>query len=388
MKKIYLLMTCLLLMIAACTSDTKQESAGESAEEATQNALATSISRQVQSSPQPSATSLVLGGSDEARPTLPTIDPALVFPSQTPTLLPEQMERTDVPVFDDPFTQEVAIDPPEIATEIAENVQLAGQATDLRGDHYWLARPFFAAGEIKDYTEATYRFGDTGGGRYQVHHGADIGNPEGTVILAMAGGKVFFAGDDFLQQEFGPLANFYGNTIVIEHTVTLPDSGLPFTFYSLYGHLSQIFVKVGDTVQQHQEIGLVGSTGVAIGPHLHVEVRIKNPYDYTDVYNPDLWLQPWIGFGVLSGRVSTVTGELLPGVEVQVISVERGRTYRAFTYTEEGVSSDPFYQENFVLPDLPVGNYEVRVGYQGRVAYRRQITIEPQKTTFINAQVE
>ncbi len=52
------------------------------------------------------------------------------------------------------------------------------------------------------------------------------------------------------------------------------------------------------------------------------------------------------------------------------------------------VKSDPFYRENFVLPDIPAGEYEVRVGYQGRVAYRRQITIEPQKSLFINVQVE
>jgi len=70
----------------------------------------------------------------------------------------------------------------------------------------------------------------------------------------------------------------YGNHIIIAH------DGHTLT---LYGHLSVMGVKVGDTVKQGQLIGLVGSTGNSTGPHTHFEVRIDgNPVD------PGLFLPP------------------------------------------------------------------------------------------------
>jgi len=70
----------------------------------------------------------------------------------------------------------------------------------------------------------------------------------------------------------------YGNTIVIEHG----------DIETLYAHLSQINVNIGDSVAQGDEIGLAGSTGNSTGPHLHFEVRVldsggsisTNPEDY------------------------------------------------------------------------------------------------------------
>ena len=53
----------------------------------------------------------------------------------------------------------------------------------------------------------------------------------------------------------------YGNGIIIRHS---DGSGI-----SLYGHLSEIYVKVGDTVKQGQAIGKMGSTGASEGVHLH-----------------------------------------------------------------------------------------------------------------------
>jgi murein DD-endopeptidase MepM/ murein hydrolase activator NlpD len=78
-----------------------------------------------------------------------------------------------------------------------------------------------------------------------------------------------------------------GNTIVLEH---LPG------VYSLYFHLDQIFVEEGDWVEQKQEIGLVGNTGLSTAAHLHWEIRVNGV-----AVNPDSFLEERvIDFDVLS----------------------------------------------------------------------------------------
>jgi murein DD-endopeptidase MepM/ murein hydrolase activator NlpD len=88
----------------------------------------------------------------------------------------------------------------------------------------------------------------------ELHSGADVYVAEGTPVAAMAGGRVTQAG------AFGA----YGLTVVLDH-----GGGTQ----SLYAHLSQIDVAVGDEVRGRQIIGLSGSTGNATGPHLHFEIR-------------------------------------------------------------------------------------------------------------------
>lgn len=91
------------------------------------------------------------------------------------------------------------------------------------------------------------------------HSGTDLGAPQGTPVLAAFSGKVAVA--DFM--------GGYGLTVVLQH-----QSGNEET---LYGHLSEIFVKPGETVKQGEVIGRVGSTGLSTGPHLHFEFRKNTP---------------------------------------------------------------------------------------------------------------
>jgi len=78
-----------------------------------------------------------------------------------------------------------------------------------------------------------------------------------------------------------------------------PFEGQP--VYVLYGHLSEVLVAVGQHLEPGEVLGLVGMTGVAIGNHLHLEVRLgRNDYEHT--LNPLLWLRPEPGQGVMSGR--------------------------------------------------------------------------------------
>ncbi len=92
-------------------------------------------------------------------------------------------------------------------------------------------------------------------GQYRFHSGTDLGAPEGTPVLAAVSGQVVTA--DFL--------GGYGLTVVLQHQKGQDES--------LYAHLSEIFVKPGDMVEQGNVIGRVGSTGNSTGPHLHFEWR-------------------------------------------------------------------------------------------------------------------
>ena len=92
-------------------------------------------------------------------------------------------------------------------------------------------------------------------GDARMHSGTDIGAPMGTPVIAALAGRVLLS--DFL--------GGYGMTIALEHS-----DG---TQQTLYGHLSEIFVKPGEMIQQGAVIGRVGSTGNSTGPHLHFELR-------------------------------------------------------------------------------------------------------------------
>jgi len=102
-------------------------------------------------------------------------------------------------------------------------------------------------------------------GYNRFHSGIDLAAGYGTLVKAADGGQVVQAG------YFGG----YGYSIMLYH-----GGG----FATWYAHLSSINVAMGQMVQRGQVIGLVGSTGLATGPHLHFEVRIngapQNPLAY------------------------------------------------------------------------------------------------------------
>jgi len=83
------------------------------------------------------------------------------------------------------------------------------------------------------------------------HRGIDIAAPAGSPVGAMADGVVSLAAPDMY---------FTGNTVMIDHGYGL---------HSVYAHLSELAVEVGQTVRKGQPIGRVGATGRATGPHLH-----------------------------------------------------------------------------------------------------------------------
>ncbi len=90
--------------------------------------------------------------------------------------------------------------------------------------------------------------------RATFHGGLDIAAATGTEVRASREGSIVRAGP----------AGSYGNLIVIEHG---------FGYRTYYGHLSRVLVRAGQPVNTGAVIGLVGSTGLSTGPHLHFEMR-------------------------------------------------------------------------------------------------------------------
>lgn len=122
----------------------------------------------------------------------------------------------------------------------------------------------------------------------QTHLGIDLASVAHAPILASNDGKVVHAG------YFG----IYGQCVILDHGLGLQ---------TIYGHMSQIGVKVGDIVHKGQPIGNTGSTGLAGGDHLHFGVILSG----TPV-NPREWWDPsWLRNNVTTKLAMEKT--LVPG---------------------------------------------------------------------------
>jgi len=103
-----------------------------------------------------------------------------------------------------------------------------------------------------------------------VHKGMDLAKYKNAPVTAANDGKVVFAGK----------LKIYGNTVIIDHG---------FGIYSLYGHLKDYRVKVGQEVKKKEIIGRTDTTGFALGDHLHFGVLVwgyaTDPYFYFIKWN-------------------------------------------------------------------------------------------------------
>jgi murein DD-endopeptidase MepM/ murein hydrolase activator NlpD len=112
---------------------------------------------------------------------------------------------------------------------------------------------------------------------HQVHLGFDLAVTAHTPIPASNDGKVVWASD----------LGIYGNCVVIDHGYGLQ---------SIYGHLSEIGVKVDQMVKRGEIIGKSGSTGLAGGDHLHFSMQL----DGVQVNPVEWWDAHWIHDRILS----------------------------------------------------------------------------------------
>ncbi len=148
------------------------------------------------------------------------------------------------------------------------------------------AVPVLPAGEnVADYIPSIYpafgRISDGWGLRVhpirneiEFHYGLDIANEPGTPVYATAAGTVTTTDYE----------TSYGKRIIIKH-----GNG----YETLYGHLYSYLVRSGDQVIKGQIIGLMGSSGISTGPHLHYEVHNNdakmNPVAYLNRIDEPLY---------------------------------------------------------------------------------------------------
>ena len=184
------------------------------------------------------------------------------------TVVPTILEGTsEIKPSGEPIDQFVAVN-----SELRQknNAKIAAMAGQTAADMLWNGAVFHAfrntgvQSAFADYRTYVYKGKEVD---RQVHLGFDLASFTTTPIVAANRGKVLFA------DELG----IYGNTVIIDHGLGVQ---------SLYSHLSSFDVKVGDTVEKEQQVGRSGSTGMALGDHLHFTMLVNghmvNPIEWWD----------------------------------------------------------------------------------------------------------
>lgn len=240
-------------------------------------------------------------------------------------------------------------------------------------DHFYFARPI-AADQV-NWPLADYRYGGIFFAPNIVHTGVDIPAPQGTPIMAAGPGTVAWAGWGLFTEAPDNKSDPYGLAIAIRHDFGYKGQQL----YTIYAHLSKVEAVLGQHVETGDQLGLVGATGNTTGPHLHFEVRFPDNSFHT-TYNPELWIAPPQGWGVLVGRVMDTKGKTMQQLEVYVESEERNETRMVRTYGPRLVNHDPYYNENLVLGDLPAGIYKVTLNF-GRKNRQTWMEVYPGQVT-------
>lgn len=241
-------------------------------------------------------------------------------------------------------------------------------------DHFFFTRPIAASEPF--WLHARYRYGNTHFGEEPIHTGIDYVASRGTPVLAAGPGMVISAGYGLyggVEDKTDP----YGLAVAIEHDFGYQGQRL----YTVYAHLSEIHAWRGQRVAAGDILGEVGDTGRASGSHLHFEVRLgENRFFHTR--NPELWTVPAEGWGVLAGRIMSTWGYAMEERLLQLTHLESGERWDVWTYKRDTVHGDDYYQENFVIGDLPEGPYEAYISYWG-APFRAQFYLYPGQTNLI-----
>jgi murein DD-endopeptidase MepM/ murein hydrolase activator NlpD len=184
------------------------------------------------------------------------------------TVVPTILEgTTEIKPAGEPIEKFVAVN-----SELRQknNTKIAAFARETAPSMLWNGEVFHAfrntgvQSAFADYRTYVYQGKEVD---RQVHLGFDLASFTTTPIVSANAGKVLFA------DELG----IYGNTVIVDHGLGVQ---------SLYSHLSSFDVKAGDTIAKEQQVGRSGSTGMALGDHLHFTMLVNghmvNPIEWWD----------------------------------------------------------------------------------------------------------
>lgn len=301
---------------------------------------------------------------------------------QEPTPLPptQEPDSGEEPEVEEPPTQE--------PVPAVEEPQPCEEDLCVSSGSFLLSRPIGSTG--RNTIDPSYRYGDYRQAAQLTHRGVDFLNSTGTPVLAAADGEVVVAGDD-LNIPYGPRKNYYGNFVILGHE--LPGYSEP--IFTLYAHLSEIMVEVGDSVSTGDEIGLVGMSGVVPGSTLHFEVRIGEN-SYQNVRNPELWLELLFdendqSLGSLAGRVLDEQGnyQQVPNIVIEQLAGPGLPAIDQFylkTYEKKELVGQSPWNESFALSDLPPGGYQITFMLNG--LQQQEVEVESGKLTLVTFEIK
>ena len=136
----------------------------------------------------------------------------------------------------------------------------------------------------------------------QVHLGFDLSDVANGPVIAANDGRVVWA------QDLG----IYGNCIVLDHGYSLQ---------SIYGHLREIDVKVGEMVKKGQKMGIAGETGLAGGVHVHFSMQV----DGVQTNPREWWDEHWIKDRILSKLDPAMAATMTADVHTEPVRRHRRR---------------------------------------------------------------
>jgi hypothetical protein len=241
------------------------------------------------------------------------------------------------------------------------------------GHHLRLARPV-ADADGSPYVDGTALFGAPPAARPDAAPATGIRflNPPGTPVRAAAAGVVVRAAD---------------GRVVLRHEGAV-EGRILHTAYDMGGAAA---VAAGQQVAAGDVLGRVaraaGPAGVGFTVHALTAAETAAAATATALpaaMNPQLWLEPLPGTGIVAGQVFNAGGEPVAGAAVRGLVLPYP-TEAPFSYVRthaRGFAASPAYGEHFALGDVPAGDYTVGVVVDGRRVWRR-IRVAPGQVTWV-----
>jgi murein DD-endopeptidase MepM/ murein hydrolase activator NlpD len=284
----------------------------------------------------------------------------------TPVIVLEAANKTPFPTPDYPVVAPPTINPAEplrftwptpvvFPTPLNWRPPVESVPISIRPeDHFWFSRP--VASDNVNYPLGSYRYGSTYFGQMNIHAGIDIDANTNTPILAAGPGQIVWAGWGLFFFEFGREDDPYGIAVAIKHDFGYNNQPL----YTLYAHMEvENNLFVGQRVQTGDVLGWVGTTGNTTGPHVHFEVR-EGKNDYFHTRNPELWVAPYSGWGILAGQLLDADGHPITEAPIEIYDAQGRYIYTVYTYGYRVANPDDQWHENFAISDLPEGVYHLK----------------------------